>query len=352
MKTVRMGIIGMGGIGCHYAEILLKDRVPALELTAVARIGRSKKEWAAEHLPEGVHIYASGEELLESGTVDAVLIATPHYFHEEYVTAAFQKGLHVLCEKPAGAYTLQAERMNEEAAKHSLVFGAMFQQRTASVYRKLKELLESGVYGNFRRFIWTVTDWYRDDAYYQETAWRAGWKTEGGGVLLNQAAHNLDMVQWLFGMPERVTAVCQEGKWHDIEVEDDATAMLEYKNGETGIFIASTGDYPGVNRLEIDLDMAQIVCENGNIHVQGADKERNKFELDIPVLEESNLYEIMLNNFAAAVNGQEELIAPGEEALQSLMLTNAMYLSSWNHQAVELPLNGEEYFENLKKRWK
>lgn len=351
MKKIRTGIIGMGGMGCRYASLILSGAVPHLELTAVTRIGRNGKEWAGKELPEGIPVFQSGKELIEQAQVEAVIIATPHCDHEKDVILGLRSGLHVLCEKPLGAHVLQAERMIREAEKQKSVFVVMLQQRAAFLYRKLREIIQSGEYGRLRRVNWSVTDRYRSDSYYQSADWRARWSTEGGGVLLNQATHNLDMIQWLCGMPERVMAFCRAGKWHDIEVEDDATVYMEFPGGANGVFIVSTGDRPGVNRLEIDLDRAQIICEDGKICVREPEDGMRCPSKVIKGKEHGNLYEIMLKNFAAAIQGKEELIAPGREGVNSLRMINAMYLSSWRNMVVKLPLDGEEYYAELKKHF-
>lgn len=351
MKRIRTGIIGMGGMGCRYASLILSGAVPYLELAAVTRIGRNQKEWAGQELPARLPVYPSGKELIEQAEVEAVIIATPHYEHEQDVILSLRKGLHVLCEKPLGAHTLQAERMIREAEKHDLVFAAMFQQRASAMYKKLRETIQSREYGKLRRINWIVTDWYRPDAYYRSAAWRASWEKEGGGVLLNQGSHNLDLIQWLCGMPECVMAFCQEGRWHNIEVEDDAVVYLGFPGGGTGVFTASTGDLPGVNRLEIDMDRAQIVCEDGKICIRESVDGAQCSARVITVEEPEDLYVVMLKNFASAILGNETLIAPGREGINSLMMINAMYLSSWRKQIVELPLDGKEYFEELKKHF-
>ncbi|MDY3919533.1 MAG: Gfo/Idh/MocA family oxidoreductase, partial [Candidatus Limivivens sp.] len=318
----------------------------------VTRIGRSQGAWAGKNLPEGLPVFQTAEELMEQEGLEAVLITTPHYFHEEQAILAMKKGLHVMCEKPEGVYSLQAQRMNEEAKKQGIVFGIMFQFRTNPLYRRLKELVNGGTYGSIRRVNWMITNWYRPEAYYQSTAWRASWATDGGGVLLNQAPHNLDLLQWICRMPCRVQAFCQEGKWHNIPVEDEVTAYLEFPNGATGVFLTSTGDYPGVDRLEIDLEKAQIICEKGKLLIQGSEDQKTRYSMEITPETWEKPYQTMLENFAMAIRKGEPLIAEGAEGLNSLMLSNAMYLSSWKKSMVELPLDGELFFRELQKKQK
>ena len=248
---LKLGIIGVGNIGSGHVERVNEGACPNIVITAVADRRASRREWAKEHLPEA-QIFVEGSDMIKSGACEAVLIATPHYQHPTLAQEAFKAGLHVLCEKPAGVYTLQVRDMIAEADKHpELTFAMMFNQRTNCVYRKMKEMIDGGEIGEIKRMNWIVTDWYRTQHYYDSGAWRATWKGEGGGVLLNQCPHQLDLLQWLCGLPAKVHAFAHEGKWHDVEVEDDVTAYLEFPNGATGVFITTTGDAPGTNRLEV-----------------------------------------------------------------------------------------------------
>lgn len=364
MNMVRMGVIGVGNMGSSHCRQIAEGKIPMMELTAIADIRQSRRDWAKENLPETVKIYESAECLLESGDVDAVLIATPHYVHPEIAIKAMNREIHVLCEKPAGVYTKQVREMNEEANKHNLVFGLMFNQRTSPVYRKLREIVQSGEYGAIKRVNWLITDWYRTQAYYDSGDWRATWDGEGGGVLLNQCPHNLDLLQWICGMPARVQAFCHEGKWHHIEVEDDVTAYLEYENGATGVFITSTGDAPGTNRLEIDLERAKLVSENGKLMMyemktnerefcftstQGFSQPEGEW-ITVETPGENTQHNGVLAAFASAIIHNTPLIAKGQEGINGLTLSNAMHLSGWLHQMVSIPFDEELFLSELNKR--
>jgi predicted dehydrogenase len=256
MKKVRIGILGIGNMGSGHFGNILNGACPEIEVTAVCDINPARLEWATAtlaakrnerpdaNLPD-VACFADGEEMFKSGLVDAVIIAIPHYGHPEYAIKAMQAGLHVMCEKPAGVYTLQVREMIAEADKHpELKFGMMFNQRTNHVYRKVREIIASGELGKIKRTSWIITNWYRPQAYYDSGAWRATWSGEGGGVLLNQCPHNLDLLQWLCGMPTEVYAKCSVAQWHNVEIEDDVVATLTYPNGALGTFITSTGICP------------------------------------------------------------------------------------------------------------
>jgi len=293
MKKVRLGILGIGNMGSGHLENYLNGKNPEIEITAVCDTNPSRLEFALSRLnvhrtnkPEVTYpdiiTYANGDDMFNSGLIDAVIIAIPHYGHPDYAIKAMRAGLHVMCEKPAGVYTLQVREMIAEAEKHpELKFGMMFNQRTNHIYRKVKEIMDSGELGAIKRTSWIITNWYRPQAYYDSGAWRATWSGEGGGVLLNQCPHNLDLWQWICGMPKTIDVKMHFGKWHDIEVEDDVTAYVEYENGATGTFITTTGDAPGTNRLE-------IVCEGGTIITDGGSITLIKLDTPEPVFSSTN----------------------------------------------------------------
>ena len=364
MEKVRIGIIGIGNMGSSHAERIAKGEVKDIELAAVADVRESRRQWASENLPKEVSIFHTGEELIDDSHVDAVLIATPHYDHPRFVIETLRKGKHVMCEKPAGVYTRLVREMNEESKKHNLVFGMMFNQRTNHVYRKMKELIDSGKYGAIKRVNWIITDWYRTQAYYNSGGWRATWDGEGGGVLLNQCPHNLDLIQWICGMPSKVQGFCHEGKWHDIEVEDDVTAYLEYPNGATGVFVTSTGDAPGTNRFQVDLEGAQIICENDKIKVyelacnerefcyttsEGFRKPDGQW-IHVETDGKNRQHVGVLEAFAGAILRGEPLVAEGVEGIHGLTLSNAIHLSSWLKQPVEIPFDEDLFLEELNKK--
>ena len=264
MSLVKVGVIGVGNMGSSHVQLLDKGQIEGATLTAICSRNESRNEWVKNNTQGDVQIFRDEETFLSESGIDAVLIATPHYSHPELAKKAFAKGIHVLIEKPAGVYTKNVLEMNEAAKSSGKVFGIMYNQRANPLYQKLRDLIHSGELGGIKRTNWIVTDTYRSQSYYDSSKWRATWKGEGGGVLLNQALHQLDIWQWTTGyMPKRIRAVCSLGKYHDIEVEDDVTAYVEYENGATGVFITSTGEVPGTNRFEIIGDRGKkIVVEN------------------------------------------------------------------------------------------
>lgn len=363
-KKLRLGIIGIGNMGSGHAKSVVNGSCPDLTLAAVCDINPSRLEWASAELP-GAMRFDNAEAMFDSGEIDSCMVCVPHYDHPRYVIECLKRGIHVLCEKPAGVYTLAVREMNEEAKKHpETVFGMMFNQRTNCVYRKMKELVDSGDYGQIRRVNWIITDWYRPQAYYDSGNWRATWSGEGGGVLLNQCPHQLDLLQWICGMPKSVEAHLHYGKWHDIEVEDDVTAYLEYENGATGVFITSTGDARGTNRFEIQLDRAKMVAEYGSLRVIEYAMTEQEFSATNkspfgsieskevkPELDGMNLQHVgVINAWAGAILRGESLVASGEEGINGLMLSNAMHLSSFLGKKVTIPFDEQLFKDELLKR--
>ncbi len=364
MSNLRIGVIGMGNMGTTHAQSLARGQVPGAELTAVFDIDPHRLKRFMEHAGPNVAAFESREAFFASGRMDAVLIATPHYDHCEWAIAAFGRGLHVLVEKPAGVHTRQVRAMNAAAAESGRVFSIMYNQRTHPVYRKLRDLVVSGELGEIRRTIWII-DWYRPQSYYDSGDWRATWAGEGGGVLLNQDPHQLDLWQWTIDrMPKRVRAFCGFGKYHRIEVEDEATAYVEYENGATGLFVTSTGQAPGTNRLEISADRGKVVIEDGKLvfwrnrvperqfnreHTGGFGKPEC-WRCEIPVEGEETGHVGIIANWTEAILKGTPLLAPGEDGIKGLMLSNAMYLSAWTDAWVDLPIDEDRFCEALQEK--
>ena len=364
-EKIRLGIIGVGNMGSAHGINIVGGRCPDFELRAVADVNPARLEWAREHLG-AVECFDDAIAMLDSGTIDACMVCVPHYDHAKYAMECMKRGIHVMVEKPAGVYTKQVREMNAEADRHpDVVFGMMFNQRTNCVYRKMRELVQSGKYGRIRRTNWIITNWYRTQFYYDSGSWRATWAGEGGGVLLNQAPHNLDLWQWICGMPEEVTAFCDVAKYHRIEVEDDATIFTRYANGATGAFMTSTGEYPGTNRLEISGEKGKLVLENGAMkwwrlripepQVRFESKESfDAIDMDVEEItsdEPETAHAGILQNFANAILHGEALFSPGEDGLSELTLSNAAYLSQWTgNRPIRLPMDEAAFDRELAAR--
>jgi len=365
MEKVRYGIIGIGNMGTSHAHNLCGE-IRGAELTAVCDTNPERLEWAKQHLPESVKLFDDPEAFWASKAMDAVLIAVPHYDHPGMAIKAFENGYHVLVEKPAGVYTKAVREMNEAAAKSGKQFGIMYNQRTNPLYIKLRDLIQSGELGEVRRTNWIITNWYRSQSYYDSGGWRATWAGEGGGVLLNQDPHQLDLWQWTTGMmPKRVRAFCQFGKYRNIEVEDDVTAYVEYENGATGVFVTTVGESPGTNRFEISGDNGKIVIENDkltfwrlrvpepqfNREYKGGFGQPECWVCDVPVAGGGGpQHKGILQNFTNSLLHGEKLLAPGEEGILGLTISNAMHLSAWTDDWVDLPLDEDLFYEKLQEK--
>lgn len=364
-KKIKLGIIGIGNMGSGHARSVMDGRCPDFELAAVADTNKERIEWAKKEISAEIKYFDTAEEMLDSGLIEACIISVPHYFHPQYAIECMKRGIHVMVEKPAGVYTKQVREMNAEAEKHpDVVFGMMFNQRTNHIYRKMRELVQSGEYGNIRRTNWIITDWYRPQAYYDSGDWRATWSGEGGGVLLNQCPHQLDLWQWICGMPKKIESHLHYGLWHDIEVEDDVTTYVEYPNGATGVFVTTTGDAHGTNRFEIQLDRAKIVAAGDKLTLLEFEKTEQEFsaenkipfatvpahEVELKTDGKNEQHVGVLNAWGGAILRGEPLVAGGAEGINGLTLSNAMHLSSWLGKAVELPFDEELYYNELMKR--
>jgi len=364
-RKIKLGIIGVGNMGSGHAKKILAGECPDIQLVAVADSKESKKEWVEENLSKDLVFFNDPIAMLDSGLIDSCVVATPHYDHPKLAIECMKRGIHVMVEKPAGVYTKQVREMNEEAAKHpEVVFGMMFNQRTNCVYRKLRELIQSGKYGQIRRTNWLITNWYRPQAYYDSGAWRATWSGEGGGVLLNQCPHQLDLWQWICGMPAKVSAHLHYGKWHDIEVEDDVTAYVEYENGATGVFITSTGDARGTNRFEVQMDKAKFVVENSTLTMWEFEQTEQEFsatntspfgsvkftQFDVETDGENPQHMGVFRAWSGAILHGTPMVANGTEGINGLMLSNAMHLSAFLGKTVDLPIDEDVYYEELMKR--
>lgn len=365
MKKVKFGIIGMGNMGTGHLGFFNEGKIKNGVVTAVADISEKKREAVKGKLPADCACYSSGAELIDNADVDAVIIAVPHYDHPTLTIRALNKGLNVICEKPAGVYTKQVKEMNAVAEQSTGLFTMMYNQRTNPLYIKMRSLVAGGELGEVRRLNWIITNWFRTQFYYDSGSWRATWSGEGGGVLMNQCPHQLDLLQWICGMmPSKVRAFCHFGKWHEIETEDDVTAYLEFPNGATGAFVTSTADAPGTNRLEILCSRGRVVCEKDHLIV-----ERLKVNLQdhlkvaqagfalpeyttetIPQSGENPQHVGIINNFANAILGIEPLYVDGREGLKCVELIDAMLLSAWKDQTVSLPIDDDEYYRCLEKR--
>ena len=353
METVRLGIVGMGNMGKAHLANIRAGKVPGLRVTAMCEsVGTLPPQ------QEGETPYTDVSAMIKSGNIDAILICTPHFSHTTIGIEALQAGLHVLVEKPISVHKADCERLIAAHTDKSKIFAAMFNMRTNATFKKVKDLIDSGEIGAVRRIHWEVTNWFRTNYYYATGGWRGTWKGEGGGVLMNQCPHNLDLFQWMFGVPQRVRGFCQFGRFHEIEVEDNVTAYLEYDNGTTATFITSTGEAPGVNRLEITAEQGRLTVTDGTkIHFQRNRQPMSKFcmeaeaafampeswHMDIPAEAAGGQHVEILQNFTNAILKGEELLSPAEQGIHSVELANAILLSTWQDKTINLPMSAADY---------
>ncbi len=365
MEKIRLGILGVGNIGTDHVKRIVNGECPEITLAAVCDLKNERLEAVKAIAGEDLPVFTDAETMIKSGLIDSLLVSVPHYDHPKYAMMAMKNGIHVLIEKPAGVYTKQVLEMNECAKKHDVVFGIMMNQRTNTLYQKMREIVKSGEMGALKRTNWIITNWYRPQAYYDSGDWRATWSGEGGGVLLNQCPHNLDLWQWICGMPQTVRAYLHFGKWHDIEVEDDVTAYVEYENGATGVFITTTGDAPGSNRFEITLEKGKMIAEDNNLTIWKSDISEPEFSktntapFGIPKYQQTTIelqgeipqHRGVMNAFAAAILHGTPLVANGIEGINGLSISNAMHLSAWTDKTIDIEtLDHELYYEELMKR--
>ena len=364
MSEIRVGVIGIGNMGTAHAACLHEGRIDGMRLTAVCDLRAERLEECARRFPEAER-FEDYRAMIHSGLVDAVIVAVPHPLHSDAAMAALDAGLHALTEKPIDVRVSKARQLCDAAKRSGKVFAIMLNQRTNPLFRRAREIVQSGRLGALKRTVWIITNWYRTQFYYDSGSWRATWAGEGGGVLLNQAPHNLDLWQWICGMPEEVTAFCDVAKYHRIEVEDDATIFTRYANGATGAFMTSTGEYPGTNRLEISGELGKLVLENGAMkwwklrrpepQVRFESKESfDAIPMDVEEIttdEPETAHAGILQNFANAILHGEALISPGEDGLSELTLSNAAYLSQWTgNRPIRLPMDEAAFDRELAAR--
>ena len=373
---VRLGIVGLGAQGSMYAQFIKTGMVPNMEIGAICDHDQAKAEIVQGEFPD-VKFYSDYETMLDSGDVDAIVTCVPHYLHPEMGIAALQRGVHALVEKPAGVYTKQVKELNAFAAtKPELTFAIMFNQRNNPLYQKIKEIVDNGDIGKIRRTNWIITTWWRPQGYYDQSAWRATWGGEGGGVLVNQAPHQLDLLQWICGIPKSVYAKVAYGFRRNIAVEDEVTALIDYGEGATGVFVTATHDLVGTDRFEILGDNGKIVVDNSKTatvsRLSKPERELSESmdmqdvmrlftgQLNIDDYYSSDVIEFesawggqhagVLENFAANILDGTPLIAPGSDGINGVRLANAIHLSSWTGAEVPLDFDEEAYLVELNKR--
>jgi predicted dehydrogenase len=357
MDTVRLGIVGLGNMGKAHMMNIRAGKVQGMKVGALC-----ESHGTIPPLQEGESSFTDVSEMIKSGKIDAILICTPHFSHTTIGIEALNHGLHVLVEKPISVHKADCERLLAAHTNSKQIFAAMFNMRTNATFKKVKDLIDSGELGEVRRVHWEVTNWFRTNYYYATGGWRGTWKGEGGGVLMNQCPHNLDLFQWMFGMPQRVKGFCQFGRYHQVEVEDSVTAVFQYDSGTTATFITSTGEAPGANRLEITGEQGRLTVTDGTkIHFQRNRTAMSKFcmeaeaafampeswSMEIPIDNSGGQHVEILQNFTNAILKGEKLLSPAQEGIHSVELANAILLSTWQDKTIEMPMSSADYEQLL-----
>ena len=357
--SIRIGVEGLGNIAQQHIKNVLEGHVRHAKLTAIC--SRSESDYTRSL---GVAHFTDYRELIASRLCDAVVVATPTYSHLDVGAAVLDAGLHLMMEKPMGLSIAEGEELVARANRSGAVAALMLNQRADPLFLRMREIVVSGDLGDLIRINWTMTNWFRPEVYFQVSDWRATWRGEGGGVLVNQCIHNLDILQWICGMPSSLRAFCRFGRFHDVEVEDDVTAYLEYDNGATGIFVGSTGEAPGNNRFEIIGDSGSLVFDGKTLTVSRNEVSTAQFNREtremfgmpgsssepLSIDRAVNQHAILLSNFVESIRNDESLIAPLDDGLSSLAIANGMLMSTWTDSKVDFPIDAVEYSRLLQQK--
>jgi len=351
MEQVRFGIVGTGGMGSGHARTM--QGIEEIRLAAVCDIAPDVANSVGEEY--NVPYMTDYHDLVDLDEVDALIVATPHYFHPEVVVYALEQGKPVISEKPIAVTVAAADAMVEAAQRTGTPFGVMHQTRTEAIWRAAGEITNSGRLGALYRTMMIYAT-FRSQAYYDSAGWRATWKGEGGGVLINQAPHSIDRFTWLGGLPSKVTAVTQT-RGHVIEVEDVAGAMLEYANGATGYIYCSTTEAPTSEIMEFSGEKGKLRIVDDQIRfweipdgVHGfsdsspemwAHPEMSEVPVEIPEGERG--HGAILRNFARHLLYGEDLLSPGVEGLKTVEMINAIIMSGGTGQSVDVPVDRAKY---------
>lgn len=362
---VRAVLIGFGGMGRTYAQMIYAGMVPGMELVGVCCRNASGQTLLENAFP-GVAIYSDADDMAaQEADFDAVIIVTPHTSHVPLGLRFAALGKHLLLDKPAGVRAADVAALEALCRDKGVTFGMIFNNRRLPAFRRAKALLESGVLGKLHRAVWVCNSWYRSPAYHRSASWRSSWNGECGGLMLNQNPHYLDMWQWFFGLPDRVWADLQFGRYNDFLVDDAVDIQFSYDNGFHGTFISATGEAPGVNRLEIWGSKGKLTIEDGaklfldenELSTEEFGKINQEKFASIPHAQRrveletvENPYQEVFENFARHLLYGDALFADGSDGLKTCMLTNAIYVSGWEERRVAVPVEPGRYEEGLKAR--
>jgi predicted dehydrogenase len=369
MDVPRFAVVGVGANVFNMHAPALQSS--AFEIAAVCDVNLAAAERQAERF--GCPYFADHREMLAAIRPDAVAVLTPHPFHAAIAIDCLNAGAHVLVEKPIAVQVAEADRMIAAAEQAGRLLAVNLQHRTRGEIRTAKKLIESGRLGQIQR-VEMVAIWTRTAAYYAQAGWRGTWQGEGGGVLMNQSPHSLDLVCHLVGQPSRVVA-WNRTMFHHIETEDTSLAMLEWSTdgaaasdsaakraaGALGTLLVSTAQVGEPERLEIAGTRGVLQLSRGGLRLFEADTDLRTFlaenpapfarpELvpqDVPLESGSGDHAAIYANFLDAITNGAPLVADGAQGRMSLELANALIYSSATSTQVPLPLDRAAYADRL-----
>jgi len=357
MKKVRFGVIGLGNMGMLHCRFIQAAGSRSFCVTAGCDCDPRRKRIAKDC---GIHFFSDAQEMYDSGLIDAVIITTPHYWHPPLTFRAARRGIHVLCEKPLASSVGQARAMIAECRKRKVALGAMLQQRCRPAMVKMKQLVDQGAIGDIFRVQMICSSWFRTQRYYDSGAWRGTWDGEGGGVLINQAPHSLDLFQWVgLGLPKTIVANVATRE-HKMECEDTANVICDYGSGRVGYIYASTAEEPGMEQLMLIGDKGTLTAEGGSKltigrlrvpiskHVYASRKasaggaEQKLTVSQVKVSARKSGHIDVIRAFANHILKGTPMVATGAESLIELEISNAAYLSGYNNsRSIKLPVDAK-----------
>ncbi|MEM3041144.1 MAG: Gfo/Idh/MocA family oxidoreductase [Nitrososphaerota archaeon] len=345
-EPVKFGIVGTG-VGANFCAQGLA-RITEARIAELVAVSSQRKEHASEFVSKyGLKLwYTDYKEMLQKAPVDAVIINTPHHLHHPIAMEAMKAGKHVLVDKPMAISLREADEMIREAERRRVRLGVIFQSRFDPIIRKVKVATEEGEFGKLILGE-AVVEWFRTQEYYDNSSWRGRWATEGGGALINQSIHTIDLLTWIMGPPKYLWAQIDTVA-HKIEVEDLAVAAIRFENGALGVIQGSTAVYPGLaTRLEIHGTKGTAIIEGevlkrwsvvGEEEVIAEGAKEGLKSWARPELVPATNHASLIKDFAQAILEAREPYVDGVEGRRSLEIIMAIYKSATSNRTVDFPV--------------
>lgn len=335
-----VGILGGGNI----SETHLKaaQEAEGVRIAAVCGYNAAKVARLAESA--AVPAYTDLDEFFSHKPMDLIAIGSPSGKHAEQGIQAAEKGLHVLVEKPIDITTERADQLIEICARQGVKLGVFFQDRVAPDLQRLKRMIDNGDLGRIHLATAHVK-WYRPPEYYGDSRWRGTWALDGGGAVINQAIHTIDLMLWLLGDVRRVYSSTGT-KLHDIETEDTAVAVIEFESGTLATFEAATSAYPGQPRrifvsgsegtaqVEHDL-LVSVDLVNSTVESREKGEPGRNLSESSPVVENVTGHRLIIEDFVNAIEADINPLCDGLEGRRSVELIEALYKSARTRQPIE-----------------